>query len=90
MTALCLYYRHITHLDQVFLHFSFLVEFMPVDSEREEELQEERGLSQLETRLQHLPVHVRPPQVWTLTGQHSQSVLSRVGYCLKNDDTSTF
>lgn len=44
------------------------VELMPVDSEREEELQEECGLSQLETRFQHGSDHVCSPEVWTLTG----------------------
>lgn len=51
-------------------------EFMPVGSEREEELQETRGVPQLETRLQHGSEHVRPAQVRTLTGQFSQSLLS--------------
>lgn len=46
-------------------------EFMSVDSEREEELQEECGLSQLETRLQHGSEYVRTAQVRTLTGQCS-------------------
>lgn len=41
-------------------------------SEREEELQEERGLPQLEARLQHGPEHVCPPQVRTPTGQCSR------------------
>ncbi|TMS02161.1 cGMP-specific 3',5'-cyclic phosphodiesterase [Larimichthys crocea] len=49
-------------------------EFMPVDSECEEELQEECGISQLEARLQHGSEHVRPAQVRTLTGQCSQSL----------------
>lgn len=43
---------------------------MSVGSEREEELQEERGVPQLEARLQHGSEHVRSPQVWTLTGRH--------------------
>lgn len=48
------------------------VEFMSMGSEREEELQEERGLPQLEARLQHGPEHVCPPQVRTPTGQCSR------------------
>lgn len=40
-------------------------------SECEEELQEERGVPQLETRLQHGSEHVCSPQVWTLAGRHS-------------------
>ena len=48
---------------------------VPVDLERKEELQEERGLPQLETRLQHSPVHVRSPQVWTLTGKDTSVAL---------------
>lgn len=51
-------------------------EFMPVGSEREEELQETRCVPQLETRLQHGSEHVRPAQVRTLAGQFSQSLLS--------------
>lgn len=38
-------------------------------SEHKEELQEERGLPQLETCLQHGPEHVCPPQVRTPSGQ---------------------
>lgn len=45
------------------------VEFMSMGSEREEELQEERGLPQLETRLQHGPEHVCSPQVRAPSGQ---------------------
>lgn len=56
------------------------VEFMSVGSECEEELQEECGLSQLETRLQHLPVHVRTPQVGSITGE-----CSRLGWQLTVD-----
>lgn len=52
---------------------------MPVDPERKEELQEERGLPQLETRLQHLPVHVRLVQIWPVTGEFSQSMASMEG-----------
>lgn len=48
------------------------LEFMPVDYECEEELQEKRGLSQLEACLQHGSEHVCSPQVGTFTGQHSQ------------------
>lgn len=54
-------------------------ESMPVGAEREEELQEARGLPQLETRLQHGSEHVRPAQVRTLAGQFSQS-LALVGW----------
>ena len=56
-------------LINVFLLFLPILEFMPLDSECEEELQEECGLSQLETRLQHGPDHVHPAEVRTLTGQ---------------------
>lgn len=50
-------------------------EFMPVGSEREEELQKARGVPQLETRLQHGSEHVRPAQVRALAGQFSQALL---------------
>lgn len=50
-------------------------EFMPVGSECEEELQEARGVPQLETRLQHGSEHVRPAQVGTLAGQFSHSLI---------------
>lgn len=56
-------------LINVFLLFLPFLEFMPLDSECEEELQEECGLSQLETRLQHGPDHVHPAEVRTPTGQ---------------------
>lgn len=59
----------------LFLLLLSSVEFMSVGSECEEELQEERGLSQLETRLQHRSEHVRPAQVRTLTGQCSRSLV---------------
>lgn len=53
-------------------------EFMPVGSEREEELQETRCVPQLETRLQHGSEHVRPAQVRTLAGQSSLSLFSEL------------
>lgn len=49
-------------------------EFMSMGSEREEELQEERGLPQLETRLQHGPEHVCTPQVRTPTGKQPEKL----------------
>ncbi len=59
----------------LFLLFLSSAEFMSVGSECEEELQEECGLSQLETRLQHRSEHVRPAQVRALTGQCSWSLV---------------
>lgn len=56
-------------------------EFMPVGSEREEELQEARGVPQLETRLQHGSEHVRPAQVGSLAGQCSHSLILEEPQC---------
>lgn len=58
-----------------------VVEFMPMGSEREEELQEECGVPQLETRLQHGSEHVCSPQVWTLAGRCSPEQTEKPPVC---------
>lgn len=57
------------------MHVLSFAELVSVGSECEEELQKKCGLSQLETCLQHCPVHVRSAQVWAATGQCSTSTV---------------